>query len=192
VLAWYTDDVTATSGVAGNYSTVVCDADAPFAYAGACPLYGQERFCPCISTADARQACLSIECAGDVSNVGAVGGCRKYGSGMIGNCYCSQMLDDLATGAVAFADVQGDIAGMCAGFYGQYATGQVLSYLAIPAITLVNIFTRRLIPYLAKHEYHDSRDEEQSAVMLKTFVSMFCNLALVALFAYMKSPSMHR
>jgi len=192
VLAWYTDDVTDTSGVAGNYSTVVCDADAPFAHAGSCPLFGQERFCPCISTADASPACLSTECAGDVSNVGALAGCRSYGSGMIGNCYCAQMLDDLATGAVAFADVQADITGMCAEFYGQYATGQVLSYLAILAITLVNMLTRRLIPYMAKHEYHDSRDEEQSAVMLKTCVSMFCNLALIALFAYMRAPGLHR
>ena len=188
VFAWYSTGSDTPVGIGLNYSTLVCDSSAGFSHTGMCPQYNQTRFCPCISTQDTGGSCPTVECQGSLDSDRE--GCNtELRSGDLGKCYCAQLLLDVASGEQQFQDVQSDITGICSEFYGQYILGQLLSYLTVLAVTLANMLTRRCIPYLAKHEYHDSRDEEQTAIMLKTFTSMFLNLSFAALLAYTKWPN---
>ena len=194
IAAWYAKSSTDPWGIAGNYSVEACAP--PSGTTGMCPHFKQSIFCPCVSIEDMDESCLTYECKGSESNLSGdddddepgISGCEKFSSGLIGNCYCAQLVKDVITGKVQFMDAEEDIRGMCAIFYAQYTVGQALKYVTIFAVTLANMLSRWLIPLLAKKEYHDSRDEEKTAVMTKTCLSMFLNLSLVALLAYIQLP----
>ena len=63
-------------------------------------------------------------------------------------------------------------------------------YISIITILIVNVFLRSIIYKVVRYEYHDSIDEEQTAVLIKCFISMSMNLSFVSLISNIHYPSL--
>jgi hypothetical protein len=159
-------------------------ASANLSYGGYCPKFGEESFCPCVSTS-IREKCSTVGCSlkrtssSSSSTSEKEYECKTFPASTIGSCYCYQQL----LSALKSADPS-SITQHCTDFYYQYSVSTGLTYGSVIATTIVNVLLRKYLKELAKNEAYLSLDEFQASVMTKIFFSNFATMGLLVLVAY--------
>lgn len=145
-----------------------------------CPLYNSSAFCPCVSHSSSDK-CSTLSCSVD----GTGHSCTDFQSSTIAGCYCYEELLSLFT--TSFSDFLSRVAeadDACNVFFVGYALAVSLSLLASLCTVIINVGLRVTMRVLGKQECHNTIDDEQRAITVKTFASIYINTAFVALLAF--------
>lgn len=157
----------------GNFSLSACSAN------GLCPYYGEDPFCPCLSTSSTT-SCYAHTCSSSPSDC-------AFTAGTLGACYCmSILLDTLQASSVsvAYAKIKAaSTEGTCNQFFINYTSSIGFTYLAIFVTVLVNRYLLYFLKILSKMESHASIDAEVGSTVIKIFSSTYFNMAILALIA---------
>ena len=144
-----------------------------------CPIFNSSSFCPCISHTSS-DTCDTVSCSfEDMSD-----SCTHFASSTIAGCYCYETLLHMFEGSVmdVLANVQSNDA--CNAFFLNYSLAISLALLASLCTVVINIGLRVTMKVLGKQECHNTIDEEQRAICVKQFLTIYINSAFVALLAF--------
>lgn len=162
--------------IIGDYNFHACNSS------NICPMYGETTFCPCISTTST-DICQSATCEIDPRSPK----CTEIPASTFGACYCiTELMNMLKSTSVA--DVMNKVKQQssnkeCKTFFINYSSASAMTYLAIFVTVFVNKYLQMFLRIFTKMESHSSIDAEQGSLMLKIFVSMYFNMAILVLIA---------
>lgn len=145
-----------------------------------CPLFNASSFCPCISH-DTADTCKTASCS--ISSRSA--DCAEFSSSTVAGCFCYESLLSLFSGSaldlLAKVSESNDV---CSTFFLNYSLAVSLALLASLCTVIINMGLRVSMKVLGKQECHNTIDEEQCAICIKTFFTIYINSAFVALLAF--------
>ena len=145
-----------------------------------CPIFNSSSFCPCISH-DTTDTCQTASC----SIASRSSECTEFSSSTIAGCFCYESLLNLFTGsAMDVLTKLSESNDVCSTFFLNYSFAVSLALLASFCTVVINVGLRITMRILGKQECHNTIDEEQRAICIKTFLSIFINSAFVALLAF--------
>jgi hypothetical protein len=106
---------------------------------------------------------------------------------MVFNCYCKAELSRLVESGGVTQAMQIALASsghVCSDYFRKYTMAQGLIYGTIIFATVVNMLLLKVLKYLTRTESHSSIDNEQGSMILKIFLSLYFNMAWIALIAF--------
>jgi len=145
-----------------------------------CPIFNSSSFCPCISHSTS-DTCQTASCS--ISSVDAE--CAEFSSSTIAGCFCYESLLNMFTGsAMDVLTKVSESSDVCSTFFLNYSLAVSLALLASLCTVIINVGLKVTMKVLGKQECHNTIDEEQRAICIKTFASIYINSAFVALLAF--------
>jgi len=149
-----------------------------------CPAVGETSFCPCLSV-QATDSCTTYQCSTEGTSDKA---CLSYQAKLLAECFCAAELASLVKTGEGLAALTSysktSSTPQCKDFYRSYVAVEALSYSAAFLVVMIGKVLETFIDAMNRAEKHSCVSEAQGAYMLKIFISLYINMALVVLIVF--------
>jgi len=173
-----------------NYNTAQCAVKPN----GLCPNFvlngttsvvqGPSTYCPCVRVDDGGQECSTIGCMlPPLYNKDPA--CQRFKPSLVGKCLCQTRLSSsVAAGLSSIYAVLANPSEVCRPYYLGYLTSVGINYVIIVVLVVANLVLKWVIRIMVRWESHSSFGKMNTATLMKVFVGIFVNLAVIPIVAF--------